>query len=44
MSAVCWCGAVSTVVGPPAQGGIQMLGDVPPFQSFCGVVVMCFVS
>ena len=32
MCGVYWCGAVGTVAGPPAQGGIQILGDVPHIQ------------
>ena len=44
MSTVCLRDAVSTVVGPLAQGGIQILGDVPQFQECCGFVVKCFVS
>ena len=26
------CGTLGTVTGPPAQGGIQILGSVPQFQ------------
>ena len=40
MSGVFWCGAVGTAVGPPAQGGIQILGGVLLIQEQIGEMVL----
>ena len=40
MSGVFWCGAVGTAAGPPAQGGIQILGGVPLIQEQIGEMVL----
>ena len=48
MCGVYWCGAVGTVAGPPAHGGIQILGGVPLFQELSAnvmlTVVVCWVD
>ena len=43
MRDVYWGSAVGTVAGPPAQGGIQILGGVPLFQEL-SVNVMLTVA
>ena len=40
MSDVHWGSAVGTVAGPPAQGGIEILGGVPLFQEQIVEVVL----
>ena len=40
MSDVYWGSAVGTVAGPPAQGGIQILGGDPLFQEQIVEVVL----
>ena len=41
MCGVYWCGAVGTVAGPLAQGGTQILGDVPQIQEQIVEMVNC---
>ena len=40
MSGVFWCGAVGTATGPPAQGGIQILGGVPLILELIGEILL----
>ena len=40
MSSVFWCGAVGTAAGPPAQGGIQIVGGVLLIQEQIGEMVL----